>query len=184
VTRLVAVALLAAALTTGCSTFGKSGVAPAPPSEASTLTARGEQLARDGQPAAARDVFARVAQESTRDPVHARALHGLARLHVDPRSGLRDYRAAHAAFRRLLAEYPGSEWESEARAWDAVLTDLAARERDLAARDADVTRLRGEAAKIAADRDTELVRLRSEAAKMAADLQRLKRIDLNLERRR
>jgi hypothetical protein len=52
------------------------------------------------------------------------------------------------------------------------------------ARDTEVVRLRNEAAKTAADREAELTRLRSEAAKMAADLQRLKRIDLNLERRR
>ena len=181
--RLVVVVILAA-LTSGCSTLGKLGVAPPPPSEAATLTARAEQLARDGQPVVARDLFARVAQESTRDAAHARALHGLARLYVDPGSGLRDHRAAQAAFRRLLAEYPGGEWEAEARAWDAALSELMARQRDLAAREAEVARLRGEAAKLAADRDTEVARLRGEAAKMAADLQRLKRIDLNLERRR
>jgi len=33
-------------------------------------------------------------------------------------------------------------------------------------------------------RETEAARLRNEAAKLGADLQRLKRIDLNLERRR
>ena len=183
VSRLVlAVALVA--LCAGCSTLRRVGVAPPPPSEAETLTVRAEQLARDGQSSAARDLFARVAGESTRDAVHARALHGLARLQFDPRSGIRDYRAAHATFKRLLAEYPGGEWEAEARACDTVLTDLFAREREVVARDIEVARLRSEAAKTAADREAELTRLRNEAAKMAADLQRLKRIDLNLERRR
>jgi hypothetical protein len=165
VTRVLVVLALVA-VCAGCTTFARFGAKPQPRSEALTMTERAEQLARDGQASAARDVFARVAAESARDAVHARALHGLARLHVDPRGGLRDYRAAHALYRRLLAEYPGGEWEAEARAWDAVLTDLAAREADLTARDAEVARLRNEAARI------------------GADLQRLKRIDLNLERRR
>jgi hypothetical protein len=190
VSRLV-LAVALAALCAGCSTLGRVGVAPPPPSEAATLTARAEQLARDGQSSAARDLFARVAGESTRDAVHARALRGLAQLQIDPRSGIRDYRAAHATFKRLLAEYPGGEWEAEARACDAILTDLFAREREVVARereavarDIEVARVRSEAAKTAADREAELTRLKSEAAKMAADLQRLKRIDLNLERRR
>jgi len=172
VTRALVVLALVA-VCAGCTTFARFGAKPQPRSEALTMTERAEQLARDGQPSAARDVFARVSAESTRDAVHARALHGLARLHVDPRGGLRDYRAAHALYKRLLAEYPGGEWEAEARAWDAVLTDLAAREADRAAREADL-----------AARDSEVARLRNEAARIGADLQRLKRIDLNLERRR
>ena len=32
-------------------------------------------------------------------------------------SPLRNYRAAHVAFSRLLTEHPQSRWESEARAW-------------------------------------------------------------------
>ena len=128
--------------------------------------ARADELLREGQPSAARDLYARIAGEAARDTLHARALYNLARLQVDPRTGLRDYRAAQLAFRRLLADYPASEWESEARAWDAVLTILTAREAELGAREA------------------EAARLRSEAAKAAADLQRLKRIDLNLEKRR
>ena len=98
--------------------------------------------------------------------MRARALHSLARLYVDPASGLRDYRAAQLAFGRLLMEYPKGEWESEARAWQATLADLVAREGELVAREAEATRLK------------------TEAAKLGADLQRLKRIDMNLERRR
>ena len=108
-----------------------------------------------------------------RDALHARALYNLARLYVDPSSGLRDYRAAKLAFERLLTAYPRGEWESDARAWQAALVELVAREAELAARQAELTM-----------REAETLRLRSEAAKLGADLQRLKRIELNLERRR
>jgi hypothetical protein len=85
---------------------------------------------------------------------------------VDPASGLRDYRAARHAFARLLTDYPHGEWESEARTWQAALTELEAREAELVTREAEATRLK------------------TEAVKLGADLQRLKRIDMNLERRR
>jgi outer membrane protein assembly factor BamD (BamD/ComL family) len=47
---------------------------------------------------------------------------------VDSTSGFRDYRAARATFTRLLSEYPRSRWDTEARAWQAALTDLLVRE--------------------------------------------------------
>src|SRR5205814_9536372 len=106
-------------------------------------------------------------------PLHARALFTLAPLHVDPSSGLRDYRAAKLAFERLLTGYPRGEWESDARAWQAALVELGAREAEPAAPQAELTM-----------REAEPPRLKSEAAKLGADLQRLKRIELNLERRR
>ena len=87
-------------------------------------------------------------------------------VYVDPTSGLRDYRAARQAFARLLTDYPHGEWESEARTWQAALAELEAREAELVTREA------------------EAARLKTEAVKLGADLQRLKRIDLNLERRR
>ncbi len=120
--------------------------------EAPHLVARADELVRDGQASAARDLYERVVRESARDAVHARALYGLARLYVDPTNGLRDYRSAQVIFERLLAEYPKGEWESDARAWRAALAELVARE--------------------------------AEAARLKADFQRLKKIDLNLERRR
>jgi hypothetical protein len=80
------------------------------PSVATGLVARADELAANGQSSA------------------AFALHGLGRMQADPASGLRNYRAAHATFTRLLAEYPQSRWGAEARAWRAVLADLLARE--------------------------------------------------------
>jgi len=170
-------ALLLGALCTGCAGLDRfrTGL-----SEAEQLVTRADKLVRDGQAKEARDLYARVAAEPTRDPLHARALYDLGRLQVDPASGLRDYRGAHVTFKRLLAEYPGGEWESEARAWMTVLTELRAREAELATRSAE---LATRSAELAA-REAEVARLRNEAAKVGADLQRLKRIDLNLERRR
>jgi hypothetical protein len=160
------VALTVGMLCTGCAALNWFRDRPPAPSEEVRLITRADELVRDGQASAARDLYARVVADGARDPAHARALYKLARLHVDPRSGLRDYRTAQLAFKRLLTEYPTGEWESDARAWDAVITNLVAREAEVGAREA------------------EAARLRNEAAKLGADLQRLKRIDLNLERRR
>jgi hypothetical protein len=87
--------------------------------------------------------------------------------------GPRDYRAAQLAFDRLLKEYPKGEWEADARAWNAALTDLAAREVELEARDGELR-----------VREAELTRLKVESARLGSDLQRLKKIDLDIERRR
>src|SRR6266478_3684336 len=135
-------------------------------SEAAQLVGRADELVREGQPSAARDLYARIVAEAPRDAVHAKALHSLAQLYVDPTSGLRDYRAARQAFARLHTDYPSGEWESEARTWQAALSELEAREAELVTREAEATRLK------------------TEAVKLGADLQRLKRIDMNLERRR
>lgn len=164
--RRLVVVLTLGALCTGCGTVDWFRDKRETRSEAAQLVGRADELVREGQPSSARDLYARIVAEAPGNAVHARALHSLARLYVDPASGLRDYRAAQLAFGRLLAEYPKSEWESEARAWQAALIELAAREAELVTREAEATRLK------------------SEAAKLGADLQRLKRIDMNLERRR
>jgi hypothetical protein len=137
------------------------------------MVARADELVRQGCPLAARDLYARIAAEPELDAAHARALYSLARLYTDPASGLRDYRAAYVAFDRLLKKYPKGDWEADARAWQAALTDLAAREVELEARDGELGM-----------REAEVTRLRNEAARLGADLQRLRKIDLNLERRR
>lgn len=155
--RVLALAL--GVLCAGCAAVDWFHAKPERRPEAARLVARADELARDGQPSAARDLYERVVGEPARDAVHARALYGLARLYVDPSSGLRDYRAAQVAFERLLAEYGKGEWEADARAWRATLAELLARE-------------------------AEAARLKDEATKLRADLERLKRIDLNLERRR
>jgi hypothetical protein len=164
--RRLAVILSLGALCAGCAAAEWFGAKPEARSAATQMVARADELLQQGQRGAARDLYAQVAAEPARDALHARALFDLARLYVDPSSGLRDYRAARLAFDRLVWEYPKGEWELDARAWRAALAELAAHEAELGAREAEVTRLK------------------SEAAKLGADLQRLKRIDLNLERRR
>jgi hypothetical protein len=173
--RLILVLSLGA-LSAGCASSGWFGSAP-DTSRATTpppLTlAHADDLIGQGRPLAAREVYARIAAEPERDARHASALYSLARLLTDPAAGPRDYRAAQRAFDRLLKEYPKGQWEADARAWNAVLIDLAAREVELEARDGEL-----------GVREAELTRLKVEAARLGSDLQRLRKIDLNLERRR
>lgn len=133
---------------------------------ATQLVARGDDLARSGQARAALAVYERALGEHPGDPAGAGALYGLARLQTDPAGGLRNYRAAHRAFSRLLTEYPESRWEAEARAWQVLLADLLARE-------AETARLKDEAA-----------RLKEDATRLRMQIEQLRRTDLDLERRR
>jgi outer membrane protein assembly factor BamD (BamD/ComL family) len=110
--------------------------------DAARLVARADDLVERGQAQAAMPVYERVAREHAQDPAAAAALYGLGRLQADPASRLRNYRAAHAAFSRLIASHPGSRWEPEARAWRAVLADLIAREDEAARLKTQIERLR------------------------------------------
>jgi tetratricopeptide (TPR) repeat protein len=106
------------------------------------LIAQADDLVERGQPQGAHAIYERVLREHPEDPAGATALYGLGRLQADPNSRLRNYRAAHAAFSRLLTEYPHSRWDAEARAWRAVLRDLLAREEESARLKAQIERLR------------------------------------------
>ena len=130
------------------------------------LIAHADDLALRGQARDALAAYERVLREHPGDPAGASALYGLGRLQVAPADGLRNYRAAHRAFSRLLADYPESRWEAEARAWRAVVSDLLAREEDAA-------RLKEDAG-----------RIKEEAAQLKTQIERLRRTDLELERRR
>ena len=133
---------------------------------AAQLVARGDDLARGGQARAALAAYERVLREHPGDPAGAGALYGLGRLQADPAGGLRNYRAAHRAFSRLLTEYPESRLEAEARAWQVLLADLLARE-------AETARLKDEAA-----------RLKEDSTRLRMQIEQLRRTDLDLERRR
>jgi outer membrane protein assembly factor BamD (BamD/ComL family) len=85
---------------------------------------------------------------------------------ADPTSGVRDYRAARATFTRLLSAYPRSRWDVEARAWQATLTDLLARE--------------DEALRFS----QRLQRMEEEAKRTKTSLEWLKQSDLDRETRR
>lgn len=126
---------------------------------AGQLIAHADDLARRGQTRAALAAYERVLREHPGDPAGASALYGLGRLQADPAGGLRNYRAAQRTFSRLLADYPESRWEAEARTWQAVLGDLLARE-------------------------AEAARLKEEAVRLRTQIEQLRRTDLDLERRR
>jgi hypothetical protein len=177
--RRLVIALTLWALCAGCAPadWFRDRIEPRPP--ASELIAHADQLVRDRQPSAARDLYDRVVREPARDAVHAQALYSLARLYVSPSSGVHDFGAARVAFERLLAEYPKGEWESDARAWGAALAELLAR-------DAEAVRLKDAVTKLRAELlagEAKAARLKEEAAKLRANLERLKRIDLDLERK-
>jgi hypothetical protein len=176
--RGLAVTLALGVLSAGCAMTAEwfpatpEASRPEPPS-APSIVAEADDLLRSGQPQVARDLYVLVSAEPERDTVHARALFNLAKLYTDPTTGFRDYRLAQLAFERLLKEYPSGDWDMDARAWCAALTALAAREVELEARDGELHM-----------REAEVARLKGEAARLGTDLQRLKKIDLNLERRR
>ena len=161
--RWVAPLLLLAA--TACSTAPSSPGGSTEPRDpgglraAGQLIAHADDLARRGQARAALAAYERVLREHPGDPAGAAALYGLGRLQADPAGGLRNYRAAQRTFSRLLADYPESPWEAEARTWQAVLGDLLARE-------------------------AEAARLKEEAVRLRTQIEQLRRTDLDLERRR
>jgi hypothetical protein len=120
--RRFRVALAALSLLGGCARLE-----PTPPGgvDAGDALARAEELARDHHSApAAQRLYRKVLHEQRGTPAAEAALYGLARLYVDPESGLRDYAAAQGAFARLLAEYPDGSRAQEARAWQAALGEL------------------------------------------------------------
>lgn len=146
---------------TACSIVQPTGPGrPTPPGSsdpsASHIAARrvaeADALARAGQARTALSAYERVLREHRADPAAATALYRLGRLQADPEGGVRNYRAALRAFSRLLADYPQSHWDADARAWSAVLAALIAQE--------------------------------EEAARLKAQIERLRRTDLDLERRR
>lgn len=120
--------------------------------DAVLLVIRANELARDGRPMAARELYERIMRDYPGHPVRAGALFGLGQLQADLTSPLRDYRVAHLTFGRVLAEHPGSRWEAEARLWRGLLSELLARE--------------------------------DEAQRLRAQLQKLRRIEVDLDKSR
>jgi hypothetical protein len=186
--------LALAILVAGCAAVDWSRLGRPEPTEAERLVDRADAMVRQGRLDEAIDLYAGVVVEPDRDAVHARALYALARLHLDPERGRPDYRAAHAVLERLCAGYPPGTWRRDADAWRAVLGQLVAHEEraarlerearqlrtEISARSTQSTRLR---AQLGA-RDAEAARLREEAAKLRTALDRLKQIDLDVDRPR
>ena len=134
-------------LLVACSTAQPTPWTGGPPGRggsgaATRMVGYADDLAERGDVQEAFRVYERVLHDYPADPASASALYWLGRLQAAPESQLRNYRAAHAAFSRLLSEYPQSRWESEARAWRAVLGDLLAREEETARVKIQLERLR------------------------------------------
>jgi TolA-binding protein len=134
-------------LLVACSTAQPTPWTGGPPGRggsgaATRMVGYADDLVERGEVQEAFRVYERVLHDYPADPASASALYWLGRLQASPESQLRNYRAAHVAFSRLLSEYPQSRWESEARAWRALLGDLIAREDDTARLKAQLDRLR------------------------------------------
>jgi tetratricopeptide (TPR) repeat protein len=184
--RLGWVAPLLLLAATACSTakpFPWGGTEPRDPGgsrAAVQLIAHADDLARRGQTGAALAAYERVLREHPGDPAGASALYSLGRLEADPAGGPRNYRAAQRTFSRLLAEYPESRWEAEARTWQALIGDLLGREAEAARLKDEAGRLKEEATRL----KEEATRLKEEAARLRTRIEQLRRTDLDLERRR
>ena len=92
----------------------------------------------------------------------------------------RPIRAAHAAFSRLRTDFPKSRWEADARAWRATLSDVLAREDEAARLGVQLQSREEQAARL----KLQLQSREEEAFGLKAQLQQLRRVDLDLERRR
>jgi len=150
----------------GCSAVGSFSPERSAPSEAGQLVTRADGVAKTGDVRAAQYLYQQVVREFPADPAAATALYRLGRLESDPTTGLRNYRAAYMAFAQLATEYPGSRWAFEARAWQAILSDLLARDDE------------------AARMKQQLRWSQEEAAGLRQQIQQLRSVDLSLERRR
>jgi len=104
----------------------------APRTEPAQLVDRAGELAHDGKPLAARDLYERVVREYPGDPARASALYGLGQLQCDPASPFRDYRVSYTTFGRLIVEHPRSAYDADARLWRATLSELLTREEEMA----------------------------------------------------
>lgn len=152
-------------LTSGTPVASRPASIP-PPNAPTRALHQAEALAREGKPGPAQMTYLKIRDDFPQDPVAPQALYRLGVLQADPVNPLKDYRAARATFTRLLAEYPRSPWDTDARAWQAALTELLLRE--------DESRRIGQRLRKAED---DLLRVRT-------GLERLKQTDLETERRR
>jgi hypothetical protein len=96
--------------------------AAAQPSIAARWLRQSESLERDGKAGPAQALYVKIHGDFPNDPAAPQALYRLGILQAEPMNPLKNYRAARATFTRLLAEYPRSSRDTEARVWQATLT--------------------------------------------------------------
>jgi hypothetical protein len=95
-----------------------------------------------GRPKNAVVLYENVIREHPGEPVAAEALHDLAMLRLQPRSPVRDRRAAYQLLSRLAREHPKTQWGREARVWRVVLGEVDRCEAEATRLGADAERLR------------------------------------------
>src|SRR5690349_19721270 len=110
--------------TTGRRAPSPPPAAAAQPSIAARWLRQAESLERDGKAGPAQALYVKIHGDLPNDPAAPQALYRLGILQAEPTNPLKHYRAARATFTRLLAEYPRSSRDTEARVWQAALTEL------------------------------------------------------------
>ncbi|MGH7278224.1 MAG: hypothetical protein ACREJG_06000 [Candidatus Rokuibacteriota bacterium] len=98
-----------------------------------------------------------------------------------------DYAAALAAYEEVVASHPGTRAAVRARVSRDAVVEIVRLRHILATRETEMTRLREELARTRQDlagRQAELTRLTAEADRLREDLEKLKQIDLRLEKQR
>jgi Skp family chaperone for outer membrane proteins len=135
---------------------------------------------------------ARLFDEIARDPGSAfadRALLGLTRILCNPEYAGRDYAQAYVVADRLVHDYPGSPYASEGRAWRELLVAYLALEQEFAQRTAELHQLirtdeqRTQELERLKRLDAELDRRTRELERRTQELERLRRLDAELDRR-
>jgi hypothetical protein len=141
-TRRLLVGLLLALLAAACA--AKRPPVDAAPSPAAALVTRAQALTAQGSPRDARKLYLKVLQDYPEDPAAFDARYGLAQLHLDPKSPLRNYSLALVNLDRLVARYgkTGGSWLPEVETWRAALRRLSYCETQTKKLNEDVTRLR------------------------------------------
>lgn len=147
-------------LGTACATTPPvPGPAASRPDDGERLVRAADSRLRAGAYAEAARLFETVARQTPPSPFRDRALAGLGRILVNPEYAGRDYRQAYGVFDRLVRDHPDSPHAAEARAWRELLG-------------------------LYVTLGQQLERRTQELLQRTEDLERLKRIDLELERRR
>ena len=157
---------------------------------------QGDALSTAGRYREAAAAYREVAERGSSPDGRARALFELGRLAADASNPDHDLQDATDYFVRLRREHPASPWARYAAGWSETLARLSRAEQEAARFERELGSLRQQIEETSAElrrrRDTgrEAERLRQrladaqrEAAGLRADLDRLKSLELELERR-
>jgi len=157
---------------------------------------QGDALSTAGRYREAAAAYRKVAERGSSPDGRARALFELGRLAADAGNPDHDLQDATDYFVRLRREHPASRWARYAAGWSETLARLSRAEQEAARIERELGSLRQQIEETSAElrrrRDTgrEAERLRQrladaqrEAAGLRADLDRLKSLELELERR-